>query len=158
MCTWVSRKAWGSEVTSSSGLRRWTTELPADDAARISEGVTRHGRAQAPGGQAQAIACGLYEDGHLIAGALGRTEFKRLFVNYLWVDEDWRGGGLGTELLRQLEAQALRRGCLDALIETLSDRTARWYEQLGYAMMAHVHDYIPGFTRYILIKVWKPRD
>jgi len=94
----------------------------------------------------------------LIAGALGRTEFRRLFINYLWVDEGWRGRGLVSDVLRRLEAQALKRGCVDALIETLSDRHAELYERLGYAMMAHVHDYLPGFTRYILIKVWKPRD
>ena len=141
----------------SSG-RSWTQALPPADAARISDAVTAHGRAQVLDSNAEPIACGLYEDGRLIAGATGRTECQRLFVNYLWVDEHLRGQGLGSELLRQLEAQALRRGCLDALIETLSDRTADLYERLGYVCMAHVHDYIPGFTRHILIKVWKPRD
>ncbi|MDN3919223.1 GNAT family N-acetyltransferase [Roseateles violae] len=139
--------------------RRWSQELAPADAARVRDGVTAYGRALAAGGQAQDIACGLHdEQGRLIAGALGRTEFRRLFINYLWVDEELRGHGLGSELLRRLEAQALKRGCVDALIETLSDRHAELYERLGYAMMAHVHDYVPGFTRYILIKVWRPRD
>jgi len=136
----------------------WAQDLATADAALISAGVTDYGRALAAGGQAQDISCGLYENGRLIAGALGRTEFRRLFINYLWVDEGWRGRGLVSDVLRRLEAQALKRGCVDALIETLSDRHAELYERLGYAMMAHVHDYLPGFTRYILIKVWKPRD
>ena len=84
-------------------------------------------RRQAAGGNAQPITCGLHEDGQLIAGATGRTEFRRLYIGYLWVDEAWRGGGIGTEVLRRIEAQALQRGCVDALIETLSDRTADWY-------------------------------
>lgn len=136
----------------------WSQDLPPGDLARIGDGVTAYGRALAAGGQATPISCGLYDGDRLIAGAAGRTEFRRLFVNYLWVDEDLRGQGLGTEVLRRIEAQALKRGCVDALIETLSDRHAELYERLGYAMMAHVHDYVPGFTRYILIKVWRPRD
>jgi GNAT superfamily N-acetyltransferase len=138
--------------------RSWSQDLAPSDAALISAGVTAHGRALAAGGNAEDISCGLHEDGCLVAGALGRTEFRRLFINYLWVDQDRRGQGLGGEVLRQLEAQALKRGCVDALIETLSDRNAELFERLGYAMMAHVHDYVPGFTRYILIKVWKPRN
>ncbi|WP_198937733.1 GNAT family N-acetyltransferase [Pelomonas sp. KK5] len=138
--------------------RSWLQDLTPEDAGVVSDGVIAHGRREAAGGQAQEISCGLYEDGHLIAGAVGRTEFKRLFVSYLWVDEDRRGKGIGTEVLQRLEAQALKRGCKDALIETLSDRSADWYESLGYATMAHIHDYIPGFTRYVLIKVWRPRD
>lgn len=137
----------------------WAQDLSPDELARIGDGVTAYGRALAAGGNATPISCGLRDDnGVLIAGASGRTEFRRLFVNYLWVDEDLRGRGLGTEVLRRIEAQALKRGCVDALIETLSDRHAELYERLGYAMMAHVHDYVPGFTRYILIKVWRPRD
>jgi len=138
--------------------RRWLQDLTPEDAAGVSAGVIAFGRAQAAGGNASEISCGLYEGDRLIAGAVGRTEYRRLFVSYLWVDEALRGQGLGTEVLRRLEAQALKRGCIDALIETLSDRNAELYEHLGYAMMSHVHDYVPGFTRYTLIKVWRPRD
>ena len=133
-------------------------DLTPEDAGVVSSGVIAFGRAEAAGGNAQDISCGLYEGDRLIAGALGRTEFRRLFINYLWVDEPMRGQGIGAEVLRRLEAQALKRGCVDALVETLSDRNAELYERLGYAMMAHIHDYIPGFTRYILIKVWRARD
>ncbi|HEY4082332.1 MAG TPA: GNAT family N-acetyltransferase [Burkholderiaceae bacterium] len=136
----------------------WSPDLSAEEAAQVSQGVVEYGRAQAAGGNARPISCGRHdEDGRLIAGATGRTEFRRLFIGYLWVDEAWRGGGIGTETLRRIEAQALQRGCVDALIETLSDRTADWYERLGYVCMSHVHDFVPGFTRHTLIKVWKAR-
>lgn len=133
-------------------------EVPQAALEAVREGVLIYGRQQAQGSDARDIACALYEADQLVAGATGRTEFGRLYVNYLWVDADRRGQGLGGECLRQIEAQALRRGCVDALIETLSDETAQIYEHLGYACIAHVHDYVPGFTRHILLKVWKPRD
>lgn len=137
--------------------RRDGAVSPADLEA-IRDGVTTHGRQQAQGSDARGIAVALYDGDTLIAGGHGRTEFQRLYVNYLWVDADHRGQGLGGDCLRQLEAMALQRGCVDALIETLLDDVAEIYEHLGYACISHVHDYVPGFTRHTLLKVWQARD
>ena len=139
---------------------RWCSdaEVPAAALQAIRDAVVLHGRQQTQGSDAQDIACALYDDaGVLIAGGCGRTEFQRLYVDYLWVHPEHRGEGLGGDALRRLEAQALRRGCLDALIETLLDDAAALYEHLGYACIAHVHDFVPGFTRHTLLKVWRPR-
>lgn len=141
-------------------MQEWKQDqalCPADLDA-IRDGVILHGRQQTQGSDARDIACALYEGGELIAGASGRTEFQRLYVNYLWVQAERRGQGIGGQVLRQLEAQALKRGCVDALIETLQDETAALYEHLGYACVAHLHDYVPGFTRHTLLKVWRERD
>lgn len=132
--------------------------VPQADLDAIRDAVVLHGRQQTQGSDARPIACALYEQGELIAGAWGRSEFQRLYVQYLWVRDDRRGQGLGGDCLRRLEAQALSRGCVDALIETLSDDSAELYEHLGYACIAHVHDFVPGFTRHTLMKVWKPRE
>ena len=140
--------------------RAWRRDAEVPQAAldELRCGVVLHGRQQAQGSDACDIACALYEGERLVGGAFGRTEFARLYVNYLWVEAERRGQGLGGECLRQIEAQALQRGCVDALIETLSDETAELYEHLGYVCISHVHDYVPGFTRHTLLKVWKPRD
>lgn len=137
---------------------RRDAELPPADLDAIREGVILHGRQQTQGSDARDIACGCYEDGQLIAGAWGRTEFQRLYLSYIWVQPEQRGQGLGGQLLRQIEAQALKRGCVDALIETLLDEAAGCFEHLGYACVAHLHDYVPGFTRHTLLKVWRERD
>lgn len=132
--------------------------VPAAALSAIRDGVILHGRQQTQGSDARDIACALYDGDTLLAGGFGRTEFERLYVDYLWVRPDARSQGLGSDCLRQLEAQALRRGCVDALIETLLDEVAELYEHLGYACVAHLHDYVPGFTRHTLMKVWRPRD
>lgn len=140
---------------------RWCSDeaVPAADLQALREGVILHGRQQAQGSDARDIACAAYDaQGALLAGACGRTEFERLYIDYLWVQPDHRGEGLGGDTLRRLEAQALRRGCRDALVETLLDDAAAIYEHLGYACIAHVHDFVPGFTRHTLLKVWRPRD
>jgi len=143
----------------SSSSRAWRRDgaVPSSDLDAIREGVIAFGRQQAQGSDASDIAVALYDGDLLIAGATGRTEFQRLYVNYLWVDADHRGQGLGGDCLRQIEAMALQRGCVDVLIETLLDEVADIYERLGYACISHVHDFVPGFTRHTLLKVWKPR-
>ena len=145
---------------SQAAQRDWRRddEVPASDLDAIRDAVVAYGRQQTQGSDARGIAVALYDGGELIAGAFGRTEFQRLYVSYLWVHADHRGQGLGGDCLRQIEAMALKRGCVDALIETLLDETAELYEHLGYASISHVHDFVPGFTRHTLLKVWQPRD
>lgn len=142
------------------GALQWRRDedVPAGDLEAVRQGVIVHGVQQMQGSDARAIACALYEDGQLIAGAWGRTECQRLYLEHLWVLAARRGQGLGGACLRQIEAQALARGCVDALIETVQDDAAAMFEQMGYACIAHLHDYLPGFTRHTLLKVWRARD
>jgi len=123
----------------------------SEELAVISEGVFRHGRAIAVGGNAQAIACFVSAEGSIIAGASGRTEFNRLFVNYLWVTDSLRGLGLGSRILDRLEQEAIARRCADALIETLDERNALFYQRLGYYTVSVV-SYVGPFNRHTLIK------
>lgn len=150
-----------SDVSRDGAMKRdWRRDdaVPPTDLDEIRDAVISFGRQQTQGSDARDIAVALYDGDALIAGAFGRTEFQRLYVSYLWVHADHRGQGLGGDCLRQLEAMALKRGCVDALIETLLDEVAEMYEHLGYACISHVHDFVPGFTRHTLLKVWQARD
>lgn len=133
-----------------------TWEQPADpveaDLARIAGEVLAHGRTLATGGHPRSIACFVRESGELVAGGTGRTEFNRLFISYLWVSEQLRTRGLGTEILRRLETQATHSGCTTAVVETLSDAAARLYQRVGYNSVLTIPNYVGGFTRYIMIK------
>ena len=131
----------------------WSVEdSPTEaDVQRIADGVIAHGRALSRS-EARPIACLIRSGGEIVGGACGRTEFNRLFITYLWVEPSLRHQGLGSELLHQLEASAVLRGCSDALIETLSDEVAGLYRRLGYAPLATIPNYVGAFTRHILRK------
>jgi hypothetical protein len=51
-----------------------------------------------------------------------------------------------------LEKAAYARGCKDALIETLNDRTANLYTRLGYESVAMIPRYVGSFTKHVLVK------
>ncbi len=138
--------------------RIWSIEdYPlATDLEILSDGVFRFGRSEASDSDSRPIACFLREGNIVIAGAGGRTEFRRLFINHLWVDEARRSAGIGTEVLRRIEGAAARRSCEDALIETLSDRNAVLYRHLGYRPIVTIPRYVGRFTRHILVKTLTP--
>jgi ribosomal protein S18 acetylase RimI-like enzyme len=128
------------------------TEAATGDLDILSEGVIAHGRALAAGGNATPVACVVRDRDEVVAGGSGRTEFTRLFVSYLWVAPSLRRQGIGSRVLAELEAEAVRRGCTDALIETLSNEVASLYARLGYETVARVPRYVGQFTKHILIK------
>ena len=136
----------------------WTlgARAPEDDLQVIAEGVFSHGRAQARDGNAEPIACLVRDGPRVVAGGTGRTEYRRLFVSYLWVAEDLRRQGLARRILQALESEAVHRGCSDALIETLDDGVAALYGRLGYRSVAVVSGYVGPFNRHILVKSLEP--
>lgn len=127
-------------------------DASAEDLAVVANGVFSHGRALAADGNAEPIACLVRDRERIVAGGSGRTEYGRLFVSYLWVDEALRGQGIGRRILSELESEAARRGCRDALIETLDDTLARLYGRLGYETVAVVAGYVGRFSRHIMIR------
>jgi GNAT superfamily N-acetyltransferase len=49
--------------------------------------------------------------GVIIAGLTAFTWGRTLRILVLWVDENWRGHGYGSQLLAAAEREALTRGC-----------------------------------------------
>jgi ribosomal protein S18 acetylase RimI-like enzyme len=137
-----------------AGIRKWSIEdAPADtDLAVVSAGIMEFARAEAVGGDPRPLACFLREGEIIIAGATGRVEFGRLFVGYLWVREELRGAGIGGAVLKRIECAAQERGARDALIETMSHKTANLYRRCGYVDMATIPRYVGSFTRYVMLK------
>ena len=125
----------------------------AADVSIVSNGVLNHGRALAVDGKANPIACFVRNNGVVVAGAVGRTEYGRLFVSNVWVSGDLRSQGLGTTLLDHLECEAIRLGCSSAMIETLNDRVAGLYSRCGYQTLASVNAYVGPFNRHIMLKM-----
>jgi len=130
------------------------TSAPLDaDVSIVSRGVLNHGKALAVDGNARPIACFVRNNGVVVAGAVGRTEYGRLFVNHVWVSENRRSNGLGTAILETLEREAIRLGCSSAVIETLNDRVAGLYSRSGYKTIAVVTQYVGPFNRHIMLKI-----
>ena len=91
-------------------------------------------------------------EGVLTGGLLGATYLGWLQIQVVWLDDAIRGQGFGTELMAMAEREALRRGCAQAFVETLSFQALPFYEKLGYEVFSRLPDFPPGGARYALIK------
>jgi len=91
-------------------------------------------------------------DGEVIGAGLGETGRGWLHVSVVWVDECSRGQRLGTQLVHAMEAEAVRRGCHSAYLDTFSYQARPFYEKLGYEVFGTLDDYPQGHQRFYMRK------
>jgi GNAT superfamily N-acetyltransferase len=83
--------------------------------------------------------------GAIIAGFTAFTWGGTLPILVLWVHENWRRHGLGTQLLAAAEQEARARGCKQAIVETHSFQAPEFYPERGYTACGVTDDYPVGY-------------
>ena len=86
----------------------------------------------------------------LKGGVSGMIYCDWLVVDGLWVDEDLRHRGIGTELMKRAESHAIARGCHSVWLKTFQARG--FYEAVGYELFAALDSYPAGQNNYFLRK------
>ncbi len=92
------------------------------------------------------------EAGRVVGGLVGDTFVGWLQVHALWVGDALRGQGVGRALLRAAEEEALRRGCTQVFLETLSFQAPAFYEKLGYTVSSTLDGFPSGGARHAMVK------
>jgi GNAT superfamily N-acetyltransferase len=92
------------------------------------------------------------ELGELVGGLLGETFWRWLYVADLWLSEDYRHAGLGSQLMQLAEAEAIRRGCHHAYLDTIDYQAPDFYPRLGYSVWGALEDFPPGHRRIFFKK------
>jgi GNAT superfamily N-acetyltransferase len=90
--------------------------------------------------------------GSVVGGLVGATYLGWLQVQAVWISDELRGLGFGTELMQAAEEEAIRRGCPRVFLETLSFQALPFYEKRGYEIVNQIPDFPPGGCRYALTK------
>jgi len=87
----------------------------------------------------------------ICGGVLGNIGASWLHVDFLWVDEGYRGQGWGARLLQAAEAEARARGCSHAHLDTFSFQAGpRFYERHGYQIFGVLDGHPAGYTHYFM--------
>jgi ribosomal protein S18 acetylase RimI-like enzyme len=94
----------------------------------------------------------LDDDGRVVGGLIGGTIWGWLEVAVLWIDVPLRGQGLGTELMRRAEQEAVERGCTAARLSTWDFQALEFYRRLGYLPCGRLDEYPPGHSVHHLRK------
>ena len=81
------------------------------------------------------------EHGQLMAGLVAETFGNWLEIEYLFVKEDLRGQGIGSQLLQQAESEAKKRNCRFAFVNTYQFQAPAFYQKHGYQEVFTMKDY-----------------
>lgn len=81
------------------------------------------------------------DSGELMAGLVGETFGNWLEIEYLFVKEDIRGQGIGSQLLQQAESEAKKRNCRFAFVNTYQFQAPGFYQKQGYKEVFTLKDY-----------------
>ncbi len=92
------------------------------------------------------------EAGATVGGLIGRSLFRWLIVELLFVPEEQRGRGLGGAIMARAEAVARERGCVGLWLDTYSFQAPGFYEKLGFERFGQVDGHPPGATRFFFQK------
>ena len=91
-------------------------------------------------------------DGRTLGGLLGRTSLGLLFVDLVYLPPALRGSGIGRRMLHMAEAEAIARGCISAVLFTISFQAPGFYAKAGWQEQARIPCLPPGTSRVVMSK------
>ena len=99
------------------------------------------------------IRIGVEADGKLIAGLDACvTAFKILYVSTVFVDEEYRRKGIGTQLIYEMEKRAAAMGVNIIRLDTFNWQGKEFYEALGYECVGHYENAEDNYSEYFFVK------
>lgn len=123
----------------------------------INEGLWAYNLARRPDPEAAPLTLCVRIDGRVRAGLLGRSAWRWLRIDTVWVDEPLRGSGVGRALLERAESIARERRCLGMHLDTLGFQAPGFYDKLGFRRFGEIEDY-PDVTSVYFLKRFDTRE
>lgn len=91
-------------------------------------------------------------NGSWIGGLNADVYWNWVEINDFWFHEEYRGKGLGSDLLDKAEKIAKDKGAKKALLTTFEFQARSFYEFKGYQVVGEIKDYPPGSSYYTMVK------
>ena len=89
----------------------------------------------------------------VIGGILGGIGcWNGLEIKILWVDEIYRGQGIGKMLIQHIEAEAKKLKATIAMLDTFDFQAKDFYLKQGYTIIGTVDDFPEGHQRIYFSK------
>jgi ribosomal protein S18 acetylase RimI-like enzyme len=119
----------------------------------IGGGITDYNSQQAGDDEGKNLCFVLRSpDQEIVGGVIGATYWNWLYINLMWIKEEFRGRGFGHQLLTLAEQEARQRGAEYAYLDTFSFQAPGFYKKHGYEVFGELNNFPPGHQRYFLRK------
>lgn len=119
----------------------------------IGGGINDYNNQQAGDSQGRGL-CFVVQgpDQEVVGGVIGETHWNWLYINLMWLREEFRGQGYGQRLLALAEEEGRKRGAEYAYLDSFSFQALGFYRKYGYEVFGELPDFPPGHQRYYLKK------
>lgn len=92
------------------------------------------------------------EDGENIGGVVGTAIGETLDIDFLCIDEKYRGRGYAKKLMLALEEEAKKHNLKRIVLDTYEFQAPKFYEKLGYKLYCKLENAWGEYTKYFYIK------
>ena len=111
-------------------------------AQKIGELVRSYNRSKREAAESEPLNLYVEDDsGELLAGLVAETFGNWLEIEYLFVKEDLRGQGIGSQLLQRAESEAKNRNCRYVFVNTYQFQAPAFYQKHDYQEVFTLKDY-----------------
>jgi ribosomal protein S18 acetylase RimI-like enzyme len=119
----------------------------------IGQGISDYNTQQAGDDQGRNLCFVLRgPDQEVVGGVIGATHWNWLYINLMWIKDEFRGRGYGHRLLALAEEEARNRGATHAYLDTFSFQAPGFYQKYGYEVFGELSDFPVGHQRFYLKK------
>ncbi|QQK81059.1 GNAT family N-acetyltransferase [Salicibibacter cibi] len=94
------------------------------------------------------------DEGEIVAGINGEVFWHNMHISLFAVHPSYQGQGYGSQLMQQMEEEALRHSCRMMYLETLSWQAPKFYAQHGFEIVGQMDGYpVEGECQYYMRKL-----
>jgi ribosomal protein S18 acetylase RimI-like enzyme len=127
-------------------------EYTYDDIRRLTKGLDDHARLKRGYQPVEDFAIFMRDDNNeIVGGCNGLMYYGCLFIDQLWVDEQYRNQQYGFKLLQYAEELGKKNDCAFATLETMDWEALDFYKKYGYELEFERSGYL-GNTRMFLLR------
>lgn len=117
----------------------------------LEDRLYEHNRAAVGRDDGRGLGFVVHDDAGVLIGAVaGHSWAGMAEIVQLWVDEAYRGNGLGRALIEAAKAEAATRGCVSVFVMSYDFQAPGLYEKCGFRPVAEVEGWPPGHTHVVL--------
>ena len=134
-------------------MKRAVVDLSEEQIGEIYESLAAFDRKNIGYRLGGSVNIGIEADGELIAGLNGcMTAYKIFYIDTVFVEEEYRRQGVGTELLKEAEKRAEELGANLIRLDTFNWQGREFYKKLGYEEVGEYTSPEDGFSEHFFVK------
>jgi GNAT superfamily N-acetyltransferase len=118
----------------------------------VLDGLNRYNNEKMGKQKYKRLAISLRERDSIVGGIVGEVWTAVLFIQFFWLEQELRGRGFGTKLIKAIEDEARHFGATKSYVDTMSFQAPGFYRARGYREFGSIEGYPGGVTRHWFTK------